>query len=298
MSIRIRIESLNKNYGKKKVLKAMGLDIEFEGGAIVGLVGINGAGKSTLLRIIGKIDGEYSGECEIEVGGEKLKSKFETGFLPEERSLPAFGTVNNVLTFWAELRGFSGSNIREAVDLWVSKLRLKEYSETNVKELSKGNKQKLQLACCLIHEPKVIVFDEPFSGLDPGNQEVIVDLLIESKSKGALIFISAHQLELVERICDKTFLMNEGKLVPFNSSTSPKNGFMNIKVSESSSKLDFLNQYNQNQGVIEVNISTLSVENKACLFEASLEGKLTYYLGEHINLRDLYMKETNRSTTP
>ncbi|GGW83900.1 ABC transporter ATP-binding protein [Alteromonas halophila] len=288
----LKISGLNKKYGDKHVLKDLSLDVHSSEGSLVGIVGINGAGKSTLLRILAQIDGDYDGQFTLHVNGQDINSKFDVGFLPEERSLPSSGKVVDILKLWLELRGKKGEECKVLIEKWLVKAELEQYRNTKLKSLSKGNKQKLQLACCLMHEPIFIVFDEPFSGLDPGNQELVINLLQERKQKGALIVLSAHQLELVERMCDQTFLMDDGRLEQFDVAHSNPGKLMSVRLHTTSPELDFLKHFESDNNVFSVPENEVTAEQKASLFDAWCRQDIQVYYGKFMNLREHYIHAT------
>ncbi|TMS91558.1 hypothetical protein CWB58_18845 [Pseudoalteromonas sp. S201] len=289
---KIIIHNLNRKYGNRHVLKNLNIEIVAESGMIVGIVGINGAGKSTLFRILALIDGDFEGELELVVNNKKIASKFDVGFLPEERSLPSTGKVFEILRLWAELRGFADKQRDELIEKWLNKADLVQYRNSFVKSLSKGNRQKLQLACCLMHSPSFIVFDEPFSGLDPANQELVINLLQERQAEGALILLSAHQLELVERMCDSAYLLNDGTLNLIDSRKFESKQIISIRVNKDDHALEFLKRFPLNDNVYSVPENTLSINEKEVLFDACCSNKVNAYYGKFMTLREQYIYST------
>jgi len=179
-------------------------------GGILALIGPNGAGKSTTFRMICGLIHPDSGALTWSGNPISLLSKERLGFLPEERGLYQDITVERLLIYWARLRSMRSDAIRHAVELWMDRLEIAPYRDVLVSTLSKGNQQKIQLAICLLHSPDLLVFDEPFSGLDPANQDLVTNLLLEQADRGAVVVISAHQLALVERLATDVVLMNKG----------------------------------------------------------------------------------------
>lgn len=212
--INISLSGIKKRYHKKFVLKGISHTFESNKGKIIGVIGQNGAGKSTLFKILAQIDKSFIGELRI-----TSTTQIRLGFLPEDRSLAKLGSIQDILTLWARIQGVQDNKIQFKVELWLLKTNLWNNKLDKISSLSKGNQQKLQLACALIHEPNLIIFDEPFSGLDPSNQEFVIDLFYEFKNNGALVFLSAHQLELIERVADQCFLLLDGSLDVVESST-------------------------------------------------------------------------------
>lgn len=188
------------------------VSMKVEAGTIAALIGPNGAGKSTTFRLIcGLLQPDagqilWNGECaDVALPAE------QRGFLPEERGLYQSVKVEALLRYWAQLRNLEQSAIPAVLDHWISRLELGSKRHATVGTLSKGNQQKLQLAVCLMHAPKLLLLDEPFSGLDPINQDVVSEILREHAKSGAAILISAHQLALVERLADTVTLMHSGR---------------------------------------------------------------------------------------
>ncbi|AMJ76639.1 ABC transporter ATP-binding protein [Alteromonas stellipolaris] len=286
---KLKLDHINRSYGSNHVLNDLSLSLEFDEGAIVGIVGKNGAGKSTLLRILANIDDQHTGTFKVEVQNSEIATKYDVGFLPEERSLPKFGTVFNVLMLWAELRGYKGPHCKKLVETWLSKVNLEDVAGTPIKKLSKGNNQKLQLACCLLHSPKFIIFDEPFSGLDPANQELVMELLIEQKQNGSLIIISAHQLELLERLCDVSYLMVHGTLKMFEKNNLSKKVKRLSYNGDLDERLSFLKPYTGDlQGISPDDLRQLNSREKTQFLEALLSGEVVLNQSKSETLRDHY----------
>ena len=207
MSI-LKIDSVTKSFGKKTAVNNFSLDVPE--GTIYGLLGPNGAGKTTTIRMVMNIIAPDLGQ--IEVMGERLneKSKDAIGFLPEERGLYQKIKVRDVLTYLARIKSMDKSEIPTAIAKALERIRLSEHIDSKVEELSKGMQQKIQFASTLIHNPRLVILDEPFSGLDPVNMEVIKDIILEEKRKGTTIIFSTHIMEQAEKLCDYICLIDEG----------------------------------------------------------------------------------------
>jgi ABC-2 type transport system ATP-binding protein len=209
------------------------------------------------------------------VGQVVQSTKFNIGFLPEERSLPKTGTVRGVLSLWAELRGLKHKDLEEQVSFWLAKVDLLDVQDEKLSTLSKGNQQKLQLACCLIHKPGIAIFDEPFSGLDPSNQELVINLLYELKELGSLIIISAHQLELIERMCDEFFILINGKLAPLSTRVKPtKLEYLSFTLLSGQNEITAFEKYKCDGKKYLIPVSELSSRTKVELLNFHLEGYL------------------------
>lgn len=206
----LQVESVKKKFGE--VIAIDDASFVVEQGSIAALIGPNGAGKSTTFRVIAGLTRPNAGQvlwCGQAI--QKALPKEQLGFLPEERGLYQDVTVEQLLKYWARLRAIGTPRIPELLEQWFHRLDLHPKRSEKVRSLSKGNQQKLQLAACLMHSPRLLVLDEPFSGLDPINQDCVSDLLIECANAGAAILISAHQLALVERIASTITLIQSGR---------------------------------------------------------------------------------------
>lgn len=206
----LEIKELHKSFGAKKVLK--GISFKANAGKITGLIGKNGAGKTTIFHSILNF---VESEGEITFADKKITAKTyqEIGYLPEERSLMPKLTVFEQVRFLANLKGLTNHEIRKRLEKWLVRLQVKGKSEDKIKSLSKGNQQKVQLICTLIHEPKLIILDEPFSGLDPVNTDLLKHIILDEKKRGAVIIFSDHDMTNVEELCDDLVMVNAGQVV-------------------------------------------------------------------------------------
>ena len=207
----LKVTHLSKSFGSYKALDDMSFTIE--DGKILGLIGQNGAGKTTTFRLI--LDFLSKGSGDVLWNGHVLSGKdYNTiGYLPEERGLYPKVTIENQLLFFASLRGKSKQEISPKIDEWMDKFQVKGKKTDKVKTLSKGNQQKVQLISTLIHEPKLVILDEPFSGLDPVNAELLKNGIIELKEKGSCVIFSRHNMDNVEKICDHLIMLRNGETV-------------------------------------------------------------------------------------
>jgi ABC-2 type transport system ATP-binding protein len=187
-------------------------------GEILALLGPNGAGKTTLVRMLMGIIEPDSGAITYALDGSPaVPPRAELGFLPEERGLYQDVPILRLLSYFASLRGMKRVNAERAALGWLQRLDLADRARENVKSLSKGNQQKVQFISAVIHGPRFLVLDEPFSGLDPLNQELFLDLVRELRDGGATVVLSAHQMDLVERLADRIVLMGSGKRLEIGS---------------------------------------------------------------------------------
>lgn len=207
----LEAKSLVKRFGE--LVAVDGIDFTIEKGSILGLIGQNGAGKTTTFRLILDLLGPDEGE--VLWNGHRLRKKdYDTvGYLPEERGLYPKVTIEDQIIYFAQLRGKSKKEIKPQIDAWMEKFQVKGKKSDKVKTLSKGNQQKVQLICTLIHEPELIILDEPFSGLDPVNAELLEEGIKEAKNRGASIIFSSHNMNNVEEICDNLVMLRNGRMV-------------------------------------------------------------------------------------
>lgn len=207
----LKVENVTKYYGDLKAVD--NLSFEVEDGCIFGLLGLNGAGKTTTFRMIMGLIDDYTGS--ITLDGKKIDYSMtdKIGFLTEERSLLTKMTVIEQVKFYAILKNMKEEDIVKKLDYYLDKFGISEYKYKKIKELSKGNQQKIQFITSIIHEPKLLILDEPFSGLDPINVELFKKEILELKEKGTSIIFSSHRMEHVELFCEKLVVLVKGKTV-------------------------------------------------------------------------------------
>lgn len=221
----LEIQNLNKTYGNQKALSDISLTIPK--GGIFGLLGPNGAGKTTLIRIINQIIEGDSGEVFFK--GEILQSKHisRIGYLPEERGLYKKMKVWDQLVYFARLKDMPAALAKERVGYWLKKMDIVSWKDKRIDDLSKGMAQKVQFISTIIHEPELLILDEPFSGFDPLNAEIIKNEIIELKEKGITIVLSTHRMESVELLCDQIAMIHrshkilEGRLTDIKQQFRP-----------------------------------------------------------------------------
>jgi len=189
------------------------VSLSLEKNKIYGLLGPNGAGKTTLIRNITQIFFPDSGQ--IFFNGEKLSEKHQNqiGYMPEERGLYKKMKVGEQLMYFSRLRNFTKKEAEQKIDFWLNKLDIQNWRNKTIEELSKGMQQKVQFVATVLHEPTLLILDEPFSGLDPINAEIIKNEIFELHQKGTTIIFSTHRMENVEEICEDIFLINNGKII-------------------------------------------------------------------------------------
>ncbi|MFD9725800.1 ABC transporter ATP-binding protein [Streptomyces sp. NPDC059072] len=228
----LEINALTKRYGERLALDALSFTVP--PGEIFGFVGSNGAGKTTTMRIaVGVLQAD---EGEVRYGGEPVNVHSSTrfGYMPEERGLYPKMTVAKHLVYLAQLHGLSAKGAREAMTTWTERLHLAERRDSTIDALSLGNRQRVQLAAALVHDPDVLILDEPFSGLDPVAVQDMAQVIKEKAAQGAPVLFSSHQLDLVEQLCDRVAVIRQGRLAACGSldglrSTGPARIFLQVE---------------------------------------------------------------------
>jgi ABC-2 type transport system ATP-binding protein len=207
----VRLSGIRKTFDG--VVAVDGLNLTIPSASTYGLLGPNGAGKTTTIRMILRIIDADIGE--IDIFGERLspRSLDRFGYLPEERGIYKNMKVKALLSFFAELKGMPRRASKPRIMQWLERFDLADRGESRVKELSKGNQQKVQFISAILHEPDIMILDEPFSGLDPINQQILKDIIVELKRAGKTIIFSTHIIEHAERICDHVCIIAKGRKV-------------------------------------------------------------------------------------
>lgn len=206
----LEMKDINKSFGAKQVLK--GVSFRAEGGSAFGLLGRNGAGKTTSIRILMDVFPADSGQVLLD-GKPVDYGKIGLGYLPEERGLYPKKPIGEQLVYLARLKGMSKKAAQEAVDFWLKRLGMEEHKNKRLDTLSKGNQQKIQLITALAHDPEIVVLDEPFSGLDPVNAQLLKDVVKEQIGKGKIVLFSSHQMNYIEEFCDSIAILHQGEVV-------------------------------------------------------------------------------------
>ena len=206
----LKVENVSKHFGEKLAVDNISFDINKPG--VFGLLGTNGAGKSTTIRMMLGILKKDSGE--ITWNGKKVERKnVNFGYLPEERGIYPKSKIYEQLLYFAELKGMKKENASKEIDYWMDKLKVSEYKNMTAEKLSKGNQQKVQFITAILNDPELIVLDEPFSGLDPVNTELLKEVILELVEKGKYIVMSSHQMTSIEEFCSDVVIINKGKTV-------------------------------------------------------------------------------------
>ena len=207
----LKVENVTKYYGDFLAVKNLNFNIDK--GEIFGLLGVNGAGKTTTFRMItGLLD---KTEGEITLNGKPIDYTItdEIGFLTEERSLLTKLTVKEQALFYGQLKGMTKKKVESELDKLLERFHITEYKDRKIKELSKGNQQKVQFIMSILHSPSLLILDEPFSGLDPINIELFKQVILEYKNNGSMIIFSSHRMDHVEYFCEKLLILVKGETV-------------------------------------------------------------------------------------
>lgn len=221
----LQVEHLHKTFGD--VVAVDDVTFEIKPGTILGIVGQNGSGKTTIFRmILNFLTPENGGKVFWNNEPLHMKKVYDTvGYLPEERGLYEDMTIEKQITYFARLRGMEKNEIVEKIDEWMKKFNVKGNRTDKIKTLSKGNQQKVQLIATLIHEPELIILDEPFSGLDPVNADFLMQGILELRDKGSCIIFSSHNMSNVQDICDSVIMIHDGQQKLYGQINDVRNAY-------------------------------------------------------------------------
>ncbi len=213
--IRVAVENITKSFGRTTAVD--GVSLEARGGEVFALLGPNGAGKTTLIRMLMDIIKPDAGS--ITFDGEPISPvlKHRIGYLPEERGLYRKQKLTEVVAYFGRLHGLEKEDARQRAHEWLGRVELAEWEKKKVEELSKGMQQKAQIALTLLHDPDLIILDEPFSGLDPVNVRMVKDFIAELRSARKTVILSTHQMAQVEALADRVFMISHGRRVLYDS---------------------------------------------------------------------------------
>lgn len=205
----LKVENLHKSFNDNEVLH--GISFAIQSGKALGLLGRNGAGKTTTIRIL--MDVFKANEGTITMDGKPFHpSQYEIGYMPEERGMYPKKKIDDQLIYFAQLRGMKKADAKKELKRWLERLQMQEYEHRKLETLSKGNQQKIQLIQTLICNPDIVILDEPFSGLDPVNSQILKDIVLELIQDGKLVIFSSHQMSYVEEFCENILIINKGDI--------------------------------------------------------------------------------------
>jgi len=211
----IELTDISKSYNDTQVINNISFSVNQ--GEIFGLLGPNGAGKTTILRMLLDIITSDSGSIKVFDNTPDYAAKDRIGYLPEERGLYKTTKITDHLVYLAQLKGIPKKQAQEKAEYLLRLIEMYEHKEKKVEELSKGMQQKIQFIAAIIHDPDIIVVDEPFSGLDPVNTKLIINILLEQKKAGKTIILSTHIMEQVQTLCDRILMINKGSIVLYDT---------------------------------------------------------------------------------
>jgi ABC-2 type transport system ATP-binding protein len=225
----LEVKNLTKTFGK--LVAVDNASFEVPEGSIFGLIGRNGAGKTTTIRMMMNIYLPDSGE--VVLRGAKVGQDFknQVGYLPEERGLYKKMKVIDILYYFAELKGKSGREIHKKADEYLKRFELYDRRLSKIEDLSKGNQQKVQFIATILHDPEFIILDEPFSGLDPINTNLLREIILEMKKRGKIIIFSTHLMDFAEKMCDHIVMIDHGKVILKGSLGEIKSSYAQKNVS-------------------------------------------------------------------
>ncbi len=277
----IELRNVKKSFNGKTALDDISFSVDR--GVIFGVLGPNGAGKTTAIRIITQIIPPDEGEAILFDGDASFDVRNKIGYLPEERGLYKKVKVLEQLIYFGELKGMKRSEASKSAKNWLARLEALEWKDKKINELSKGMQQKVQFVSAIVHDPDLLILDEPFSGFDPVNVESLKNILLELKESGKTIFISTHVMEQVEKICDEIILIDKGKILLSGSTREIKRSrgkdtiVMEFEGSDSFvQKLPFAKILNQTRNRLEFRINPKKVSPNEILEIALKEGAEIY----------------------
>ncbi len=238
----LEVHNLVKTFGSVRAVDDVSFSVPE--GSVFGLIGRNGAGKTTTIRMMMNIYIPETGE--VVLRGSKIGQEFrdKVGYLPEERGLYKKMKVMETLLFFAELKGKTGREVERKANEYIKRFQLSDRKNSKIEDLSKGNQQKIQFITTILHDPEFIILDEPFSGLDPINTDLLREIIVELKSKGKVIIFSTHLMDFAEKMCDQIAMIDHGKIILNGElkEIKKKHAKNNISLSHSGD-VSFLNKY-------------------------------------------------------
>lgn len=295
----LKVEHVTKYYGEFKAVDDLSFTVKE--GEIFGLLGVNGAGKTTTFRMIMGLLEPTEGKITLDNKKIDYSMTDKIGFLTEERSLLTKLTVYDQCIFYGTLKGMSKKNIEERLDVLLEKFSIMEYKHKKIKELSKGNQQKIQFITAILNNPKLLILDEPFSGLDPFNIELFKNEIVEMSKQGSMIIFSSHRMEHVELFCKKLVVMLRGKSVLEGYLTDIKEQYRkkNILIKGDISKkelekVDGVLEVIEKADEYEVKIESEEIASK--VFETvSKHKKITKFVVEEPSLNEIFIAKVGES---
>lgn len=296
----LEVENISKSFGRFKAVDDISFSINE--GVVFGLLGPNGAGKTTTLRMIMNVIIPDSGHIGV-LGNSNTRTATDViGYLPEERGLYRKMKVGKLLLFQTKLKSMPKHEAKKEIDIWLNRMELSDWKKKKIEELSKGMQQKIQFIGTILHKPKLLILDEPFGGLDPINQNLIKDILLELKAQGTTIIFSTHVMESAEKLCEEIFLINQGKKILYGRLSDIKKGFgrQNIYIeydgSDAFLKSDQIKKYDNYGNTAEIQI-TSSGDAQTILKNAMQSATIRRFEIKEPSLNEIFI-ESVRATNP
>ncbi len=289
----LEVKNIVKKYGTNTAVNDLSFTVD--DGEIFGLLGENGAGKTTTFRIIMGLLEPNSGNVLLDHEKIDYSKTDKIGFVTEERSLLTKLSVQEQIEFYATLKGMEKQEIDKRLDQWLEKFEITSYKNRKIKELSKGNQQKIQFISAVIHEPKLLILDEPFTGLDPINVKLMKEAIIELKNKGCSIIFSSHQMEYIEDFCEKLVILVKGKPILEGSLKDIKESYAkkNILIkgdinTDEIKKIKGVISVGLEKGEYVVKIENIDVASK--VFDRIKNSNITKYDVEEPSLNEIFIE--------
>ncbi|ATU05558.1 hypothetical protein BKN14_03870 [Candidatus Gracilibacteria bacterium HOT-871] len=280
----IEVKGFSKYFGDKQVLKNISFSVKK--GEIFAYLGSNGSGKTTTIRSLLDIYKADSGD--LKILGQNINEDIfnKIGYLPEERGLYLDETVYDILYFFAKLKGLSDSKVKENIDKFLKRIDLEDKKFVKIKKLSSGQQQKIQLGVAIIHDPEILILDEPMKGLDPVNRQLFINIILEEKAKGRTILFSSHQMEDVEKMVDSLIILKSGEIAAYGKLKEVKN-----KYGENTIKLGFEGNFKENNELFEVKTITNNFVELKINDGISSQDILKYFLDLGLNINKFEFSE-------
>lgn len=294
----LQLEHVTKRFGNFTAVDDLTLSVG--DGMMYGFLGPNGAGKTTTFRMILGLLNANEGRITWNNKSINYKTSPEIGYLPEERGLYPKMKVEEQLIFLGQLRGMNKSAAKADLKKWLDRMEIPHYANKKVEELSKGNQQKIQVIASLLHNPKLLILDEPFSGLDPVNVELLKEAIIEFRNSGATIVFSSHRMDHVEELCEQLSIIDHGKQIVSGTLREVKQSFgkQNVRINSDNdlSKLDSISGVTSVSRSIEgalYQVESEHIANK--LLTAALEsGPIRHFAIEEPSLQDIFIEKVGK----
>jgi ABC-2 type transport system ATP-binding protein len=293
----LQITRLNKSYENHRALTDVSLFVPK--GVIFGLLGPNGAGKTTLIRIINQIIEQDSGTVELDGKTLSPDDIRKIGYLPEERGLYKKMKVWDQLVYFARLKGLSQDEAKRQIKLWLEKLDIVSWRDKKIEDLSKGMAQKVQFISTVIHQPSLLILDEPFSGFDPVNAEVIKNEILDLRSKGTTVILSTHRMESVELLCDQVAMINRSRKILDGTIREVKSSFrpelFQVALSGVQNELPREWEAKEVDGIFEFSLSLSGKTPNQLLTELMTYGQVLIFREQVPSMEEIFIHQVKSS---